>query len=65
MDATKGATLGPGGNVSGQANNATDIAKNLGTYKTSASGARSELSDKGLKVVGSNGWIMRFGDSSM
>jgi hypothetical protein len=37
----------------------------LGTFRTGLSGARSELSDGGLKVVSSSGAIIRVGSSSL
>lgn len=61
LDATKGATLGPGGNVTGKATNTTDLSNNLGTY-TSPGTARTQISDLGVRIYdGGNNLLIKMG----
>jgi hypothetical protein len=53
LNATNGATLGPGGNVTGKVTNTSDISNFLGTY-TSPGTARTMINDYGIQVYDGN-----------
>jgi hypothetical protein len=68
LNATNGATLGPGGNVTGAATNANDIANNIGTFDSAkgAGGGRVVISDGAIKVYDTTGAIrIKIGNLSL
>lgn len=62
-NATVGATLGPGGNVTGKATSLTDIGNAIGTFTTIGTGGKTIISGAAIKIYDGSGALrVRIGD---